>query len=88
LIFNLTIGGGRKTDDPERNKKLYQWYCEYAFELKLPVTTKLIKEKAREFSKNESFKASRGWLEKFNRKYELNLSLMITFKRKKKSVGE
>jgi hypothetical protein len=70
LIF---LGGGRKTQDPIMEKKLMEWYIDHHEVKKNPVTAKLIKRKALEFSLNKDFTASKGWLEKFKKKYQLEI---------------
>jgi hypothetical protein len=59
--------------------KLYNWYTEYHIVNKYCVTSKMIKQKALEFTKFRDFIASKGWLEKFKRKH--NLVLTRTYKR-------
>jgi hypothetical protein len=54
--------------------KLFKWYDECKNVQKLPVTSKMIKQKALEFTKFKDFIASKGWLEKFKRKFRLELT--------------
>lgn len=54
-------------------KILYNWY-EDLKEKNIPVTPKMIKKKALEITKFKDFIASKGWLEKFKRKFKLELS--------------
>ncbi len=54
--------------------KVYTWYKDYHIDNKNPVTSKMIKQKALELTKYRDFIASKGWLEKFKRKYELELT--------------
>jgi hypothetical protein len=54
--------------------KLFRWYEECKNVQKIPVTSKMIKQKALEFTKFKDFIASKGWLEKFKRKYKLELT--------------
>lgn len=70
----ILIGGGRKIRDPDMEIKLYNWYNEYHIINKNPVTSKMIKQKALEFTKFRDFIASKGWLEKFKRKHHLELT--------------
>lgn len=58
-------GAGRRTQDPEMEKLLIQWMADY-FKLyqKIPVNKEL-KIKARKLSKIPTFKASKGWCDKF-----------------------
>jgi hypothetical protein len=55
--------------------KLYEWYKKFHDVQKKPVTAKMIKNKALEFSKYEEdeFGASKGWLEKFKKKFKLEI---------------
>jgi hypothetical protein len=68
------LGGGRKIRDPEMEKNLYEWYIETHLTRKLPVTSKMIKAKALELTKLGDFNASKGWLEKIKKKYNLHIS--------------
>ena len=54
-------------------KILFDWYEELK-EKNVPVTPKMIKKKALEIKKFPDFIASKGWLEKFKRKFKLELS--------------
>ena len=54
--------------------KLLNWYIEYHITKKNTVTTKMIKQKALEFAKHRDFYASKGWLEKFKKKYHLEFT--------------
>lgn len=58
--------GGRKTQDPLMETKLVNWIDEYVkLNHKLPEQ-KVIKNMALEYSNySQSFKASKGWYEKF-----------------------
>ena len=65
------LGGGRKAKDPEMERKLIEWYNDYHIFKNFPITAKIIKKKALEFSVCKNFTASKGWLEKFKKKYNL-----------------
>ena len=54
-------------------KTLFNWY-EDLKKKNIPVTPKMIKKKALEIKKFPDFIASKGWLEKFKRKFKLELS--------------
>lgn len=54
-------------------EKIYSWYSELKNEKNIAVTAKMIKHKALELTKFKDFIASKGWLEKFKRKYRLEL---------------
>ena len=62
-------GAGRKIVDPEMEKKLLKWYNENKGKNELKLTSKVIREKAREFSTVKYFIASKGWYEKFKRNH-------------------
>ena len=76
------LGGGRKTQDPEMELKLIEWYHDYHIAKNLPITAKLIKNKALEFSLFKDFSASKGWLEKFKKKYNLEICRESSLKKK------
>jgi hypothetical protein len=65
-------GGGRKTRDPEMEAKLIKWIKEQLVKGEY-LDTKMIKKKALKFTKNESFLASKGWFNKFQKKYKFEL---------------
>lgn len=67
-------GGGRKIKDPVMEKKLFAWYTSYHIEQNNPVTAKIIKRKALEYRSCKDFIASKGWLEKFKKKYKLDIT--------------
>lgn len=66
-------GGGRKTKDPEMEKKLFDWYNTRKYS-KQTVTAKMIKDKALELRSSPDFIASKGWLDKFKIRYRLEIS--------------
>jgi len=68
--------------------KLYRWYKEYCIDKKCLITSKMIKKKALEYSSSTSFCASKGWLEKFKKKYKLQITKEITLKKHKKANSE
>jgi len=53
--------------------KLNYWINEYNIIKGNPITAKIIKRKALEFRTCEEFIASKGWLEKFKKKFNLNI---------------
>lgn len=55
-------------------EKIFSWYKQVKLENNLPVTAKMIKQKALEITKFRDFIASKGWLEKFKKKYKLDLN--------------
>jgi hypothetical protein len=78
-LFNL--GGGRKIKDPYMEKKLYEWYRIYHIQEGNPVTAKMVKSKALEYKKCKDFCASKGWLEKFRKKFKLEIMKENDFNR-------
>ena len=72
-ILFIIIGGGRKIRDPEMEIKLFDWYTNLKTQ-NVPVTPKMIKQKALDMTKLENFIASTGWLEKYKKKFKLELS--------------
>jgi hypothetical protein len=58
-------------------KTLYEWYVETHLNKKLPVTSRMIKAKALELTKLKDFNASKGWLEKIKKKYNLQICRSI-----------
>ena len=64
-------GGGRKILDPIMEEKVLQWY--QSNRSKGPISAKLIKQKAKEFSSCRKFLASKGWFEKFRKKYNIKV---------------
>jgi hypothetical protein len=54
--------------------KLFSWYDDLHNCKKIPVTAKMMKQKALEVTRFRDFIASKGWLEKFKRKFKLQLS--------------
>ena len=72
-------GAGRKINNINMENKLLHW-----IEMIMKnnqghlLTKKLIQYKAKEWSKNEDFKASKGWLERFvKRNRHLNLHIAL-----------
>ena len=65
-------GGGRKSKDPDMEKLLYQWYLDL-YQKGVPVTSRMIKIKARELTRCKDFVASKGWLDKFKVRYNLQI---------------
>ena len=67
-------GCGRKTKNPEMEEKLVKWYKEItATNRELCITAKMIRDKAMKISKDKEFLASKGWLEKFKKKYNIQI---------------
>lgn len=75
-IFSVGIerqkGGGRKTKDPNMEMRLYEWYLDRVKD-GATVTSQMIKEKAIQFTDKSDFIASKGWLDKFRNRYDIQL---------------
>ena len=52
-------------------KKLSDWIHEYSVLAGNPITAKMVKKKALEFRTCGDFIASKGWLEKFKKKFKI-----------------
>ena len=63
-------GGGRKILDPEMEKNVVKWYNEQIM-MGRNICAKEIKAKAKQLSKCDFFLASKGWFEKFKKKYHI-----------------
>lgn len=74
ISFLIKIGGGRKVKEPKMVDKLLNWYYSYHCIGKNKITTKEFKQKALEFSEIPDFCASKGWLQKFRKKYQIELN--------------
>ena len=70
----IIIGTGRIVRDKKMEIQLYSWYLDYHIKNKNPVSSKDIKAKAKEFSTEKCFLASKGWLEKFKNRNKLKLT--------------
>jgi hypothetical protein len=55
-------------------KQLLEWFNRYHNKEGHKVTTKEFKEKAISFSKDSTFKASKGWLQKFRKRNNIILN--------------
>ena len=53
---------------------LLKWYCSYHIVYGNKVTSKDLKKKALDFSNDSTFKASKGWLQKFIKRYKIKLN--------------
>ena len=55
-------------------KKLFKWYYSNYIIKGNRITTKDFKNKALELSKDSTFRASKGWLQKFRKRYIIKLN--------------
>ena len=67
---NRQKGGGRKVLDPNMEVKLINWYNS-ARSHNEAVSARKMQNKAKEFTTADKFLASKGWLEKFLKKYKI-----------------
>jgi hypothetical protein len=65
-------GGGRKTKDPAMEQNLHEWYLRKKAS-DIPITAKMVKSKAIQLSTIADFIASKGWLDKFKVRFNLEL---------------
>jgi hypothetical protein len=61
--------------------RLYEWYKDHYFVKKVPITSRMIKAKALELTSLNDFNASKGWLEKLKKKYNLQISRSSALKK-------
>jgi len=80
-------GGGRKTKDPLMERNLYQWYRQMKSENEF-ITAKMIKEKAIQLTTCPDFIASKGWLDKFKIRFDLEISKESTRGSRKVQVSK
>jgi hypothetical protein len=65
---------GRKSNDPSRDQALHQWCMDFQNEHGRPPSRKEATQKALELSGDRTFQASKGWLDKFSRKYHIEFT--------------
>ena len=70
-------GGGRKANEEDMEDTLFDWVIDLR-RRNLGVSRAMIMRQAKVFSPNESFKASRGWLDKFMKRKGLSLRRKTT----------
>lgn len=73
-IILFLLGGGRKIRDPDMESKLLNWFETHHKTKGNKVTTKEFKTMALFFSKDRTFRASKGWLQKFRRRHKIKLN--------------
>lgn len=79
---------GRKTNDPNRDHALYDWCIAFQRDCGRAPTRKEATKKALELSADSSFQASKGWLDKFSKKFNYEFTpLKIIPPKKKKGDG-
>jgi hypothetical protein len=78
---------GRKSNDPSRDQALHLWCMDFQNEHGRPPSRKEATQKALELSGDPNFQASKGWLDKFSRKYHIEFTpLKIIPPRNRKQV--
>lgn len=65
-------GGGRKVKDPDMEFRIVNWIKQQQKQ-GIYINAKSIKEQALKYATNETFLASKGWLEKLKKKYHIHL---------------
>jgi len=78
IILNFYIEKGKKSTDPERNKALLQWITDFNKENGRNPNRRELRKKALEVSTEVGFKASKGWLDKFCKKFKIRLHPLKT----------
>ena len=58
-------------------KNLLNWFDNIHNKEGKKVSTKLFKEKAKYYAKDENFRASKGWLQKFRKRHAIQLNKEI-----------
>ena len=81
-------GCGRKTKNPEMEEKLVEWCNEISKKKGIYITSKMVREKAMKISEDKDFLASKGWLEKFKKKFNIQIHSNRSKRFKKKSCSE
>jgi len=76
---------GRKTNDPNRDQALYEWCMGFQKDYGRAPTRKEATKKALELSADSSFQASKGWLDKFSKKYNYEFTPLKIIPPKKKT---
>ena len=67
------LGGGRKVRDPIMVKRLLEWF-KITHDIEgIKINVRQFKNKALELSSYDDFRASKGWFEKFKKRYKINL---------------
>ena len=92
---NRKKGCGRKTRNPEMENKLVEWYRD-EIQGGANVSAKMIRDKAVEISGDKDFLASKGWLEKFKKKFGIriathknkNFKKIINYKEKIEKIND
>ena len=77
-------GCGRKTKEPELEEKMCLWINQMKSKGLLP-TSNQTREKALQLSKDKKFIASKGWFEKFKKKFDITLAKKKDLKIEKKN---
>jgi len=73
---------GRKSNDAARDKALFDWCIQYQQTSGKPPTRRETAKKALELTNDANFKASKGWLDKFSRRYAIDFTPLKVFNKK------
>jgi hypothetical protein len=77
---------GRKSNDIPRDTALLEWCRDFQSETGRMPTRKEAGKKALELNNDPKFKASKGWLDKFSRKFDIEFTPLKVFPPKVKRV--
>jgi len=79
---------GRKTNDPNRDQALHEWCTSFHKDTGRSPTRKEATKRALELSGDPSFQASKGWLDKFSRKYMVEFTPLKIVPGKSKNMDD
>ena len=78
----MKIGGGRKILDQKMESDLSIWWISEIEKKKILIPLSVIKQRARKYSNfKDQFKASKGWLDKFIKRYQIQEKISEIMKR-------
>ncbi len=78
----MKIGGGRKILDQKMESDLSVWWISEIEKKKILIPLSVIKQRARKYSNfKDQFKASKGWLDKFIKRYQIQEKISEIMKR-------
>ena len=69
-------------------EKLVEWCNEITQKKGIYITSKMVREKAMKISEDKDFLASKGWLEKFRKKFNIPIHSNRSKRFKKKTCSE
>lgn len=83
--MSIIIVKGRKSSDTNRDTRLFEWCNEFVESEGRTPTRKEAARKALELSNDPTFKASKGWLDKFSRKFDVEFTPLKVFPSRNKN---